>query len=175
MSSNLGNDRLSSLNINLTIWVSNQKILFFDGKFISFEIKYIWHVCRYLIQVIRYPSHRRRRHENQSAFLLLQVLFRQKLKKQKRQQHTSNVRQTSKFLSKPSEKPFYGETKSLKGGSPGQVVMGKDSRSEGRGFESQCHILDGHFSTLVCCKIVLMFVWEGSKINEKEAGMGHLF
>ena len=80
MSSNLGNDRLSSLNINLTIWVSNQKILFFDGKFISFEIKYIWHVCRYLIQVIRYPSHRRRRHENQSAFLLFQVLFRQKLK-----------------------------------------------------------------------------------------------
>ena len=32
------------------------------------------------------------------------------------------------------------------GGSPGVVVMGGDSRSEGRGFESQCHILDGHFS-----------------------------
>ena len=34
--------------------------------------------------------------------------------------------------------------KSMKGGSPGLVVMGGDSRSEGRGFESQCHILDGH-------------------------------
>ena len=32
------------------------------------------------------------------------------------------------------------------GGSPGLVVMGGDSRSEGCGFESQCHILDGHFS-----------------------------
>ena len=31
-------------------------------------------------------------------------------------------------------------------GSPGLVVMGGDSRSEGCGFESQCHILDGHFS-----------------------------
>ena len=30
------------------------------------------------------------------------------------------------------------------GGSPGLVVMGGDSRSKGRGFESQCHILDGH-------------------------------
>ena len=31
------------------------------------------------------------------------------------------------------------------GGSPGLVVMGGDSRSEGRGFESRYHILDGHF------------------------------
>ena len=31
-----------------------------------------------------------------------------------------------------------------KGGSPGLVVMGGDSSSEGRGFESQCRILDGH-------------------------------
>ena len=30
------------------------------------------------------------------------------------------------------------------GGSPGLVVMGGDSCSEGRGFESRCHILDGH-------------------------------
>ena len=28
--------------------------------------------------------------------------------------------------------------------SPGIVVMGGDSRSKGRGFESQCRILDGH-------------------------------
>ena len=32
------------------------------------------------------------------------------------------------------------------GGSPGLVVMGGDSRSEGHWFESRCHILDGHFS-----------------------------
>ena len=30
------------------------------------------------------------------------------------------------------------------GGSPGLVVMGGDSRSKGRGFESQRRILDGH-------------------------------
>ena len=30
--------------------------------------------------------------------------------------------------------------------------MGGDSHSEGRGFESQHHILDGHFFTLICCK-----------------------
>ena len=30
------------------------------------------------------------------------------------------------------------------GGSPGLVVMGDDSCSRGCGFESQCHILDGH-------------------------------
>ena len=45
----------------------------------------------------------------------------------------------------------------LKGPS-GVVVMGGDSRSEGREFESQCHILDGHFFTLICCKIGLMFI-----------------
>ena len=38
------------------------------------------------------------------------------------------------------------------------VVMGGDSRSEGRGFESQCRKLDGHFFTLICRKFVLMFV-----------------
>ena len=34
---------------------------------------------------------------------------------------------------------------------PGLVVMGGDSRTEGRGFESQDRILDGHFSH-ICCK-----------------------
>ena len=33
---------------------------------------------------------------------------------------------------------------SNKGGSPGLVVMGVDSRSQGRGFESRRRILDGH-------------------------------
>ena len=31
------------------------------------------------------------------------------------------------------------------GGSPGLMVMGGDSCSKGRGFESRHHILDGHF------------------------------
>ena len=44
------------------------------------------------------------------------------------------------------------------GGSPGLVVMGDDSCSKCCGFEYQHHFLDGHFFTLICCKIVL-FVW----------------
>ena len=32
------------------------------------------------------------------------------------------------------------------GGSPGLVVMGRDSHSKGRGFDSRRRILDGHFS-----------------------------
>ena len=43
------------------------------------------------------------------------------------------------------------------GGSPSLVVMGDDSCSKGRGFESQRRILDGHIFTLICCKVV-MFV-----------------
>ena len=31
--------------------------------------------------------------------------------------------------------------------------MGGDSRSEGRGFESRCRILDGHFFTLIVVKL----------------------
>ena len=38
-----------------------------------------------------------------------------------------------------------GRKESTKGGSPGLVVMGGDSRSEGCGFESRRHILNGHF------------------------------
>ena len=43
------------------------------------------------------------------------------------------------------------------GGSPGLVVMGGDSRSKGRGFESRRRILDGHdiFSHLIVVKLVL--------------------
>ena len=45
------------------------------------------------------------------------------------------------------------------GGSPGLVVMGGDSCSEGRGFQSQRNILDGHnsFSHIFVVKIE-MFV-----------------
>ena len=44
------------------------------------------------------------------------------------------------------------------GVSPGLVVMGGDSCSKGREFESGHHIMDGHFSHLFVVKIV-MFVW----------------
>ena len=38
----------------------------------------------------------------------------------------------------------------------GLVVMGQVSCSEGRGIESRHLILDGHFFTDICCKIVLV-------------------
>ena len=41
-----------------------------------------------------------------------------------------------------------------KGGSPGLVVMGRDS---GRGFESRHCILVGHFSHIFVVKIVMFF------------------
>ena len=58
-----------------------------------------------------------------------------------------------------------------KGGSPGLVVMGRDSRSKGSGFESQYRILDGHFFTYICCKNCNICL-KRTKINEKEAGVG---
>ena len=59
------------------------------------------------------------------------------------------------------------------GGSPGLVVMGVDSRSNGRGFESRYRILDGHF-TLICCKKIIVCL-KRPKINEKEAGVGPFY
>ena len=47
---------------------------------------------------------------------------------------------------------MYCKNKDLSGREPGLVVMGGDSLSEGRGFESQHRILDGHFFTYICCK-----------------------
>ena len=44
----------------------------------------------------------------------------------------------------------------------GLVVMGRDSRSKGHGFESWHRILDGHFSHIIVVKIVL-FVWKDRK------------
>ena len=41
------------------------------------------------------------------------------------------------------------------GGSPGLVVMGGDSYSKSREFESRHHILDGHFSHVFVVKIVM--------------------
>ena len=39
--------------------------------------------------------------------------------------------------------------------SPGLVAMGGGSCTEGRGFKSQHHILDGHFSHILVVKIVM--------------------
>ena len=52
------------------------------------------------------------------------------------------------------------------GGSPGLVVMGGDSCYEGRGLESQHHILDGHFSNLFVVRIV-MFVLIDENIRKR--------
>ena len=50
------------------------------------------------------------------------------------------------------------------------MVMGRDSRSKGRGFESWHCILDGHFFTYCKnCNVRL----KRPKINEKEAGLAH--
>ena len=54
------------------------------------------------------------------------------------------------------------------------MVMGVDSRSKGRGFESQRRILDGHFFTLICCKNCIVCL-KRPKINKKEAGVGPIF
>ena len=56
------------------------------------------------------------------------------------------------------------------GGSPGLVVMGRDSRSGGRGFKSQHRILNGHFFTYICCKNCIVCL-KRSKINGEEAGL----
>ena len=50
--------------------------------------------------------------------------------------------------------------------SPGLVVMGGDSSSEGCGFKSWHQILDGHFSHTFVVKIVMMFVIK-TKNNDK--------
>ena len=54
------------------------------------------------------------------------------------------------------------------------MVMGRDLRSEGCGFESQHLILDGHFFTYIFCKNCNVFL-KRPKIIEKEAGVGPFF
>ena len=54
-----------------------------------------------------------------------------------------------------------------KGGSPGLVVMGGDSRSEGCGFESLHCILDGHFFTYIFCNTCNDVRLKRPKINDK--------
>ena len=53
------------------------------------------------------------------------------------------------------------------------MVMGRDSHSKGRGFESRHRILDGHFFTY-CCKNCYVCL-KRPKLNEKEAGVGPFF
>ena len=60
------------------------------------------------------------------------------------------------------------------GGSPGLVVMGGESCSEGRGFKSRYHILDGHFSHIFVVKIC-NFCLKRPKINKKRPGLAHFF
>ena len=55
---------------------------------------------------------------------------------------------------------------------PGLMVMGRDSHSEGCGFESQHCILDGHFFAYKCCKNCNDVCLNRLKINKKEAGDG---
>ena len=49
---------------------------------------------------------------------------------------------------------YHRKNNLLLGGSPGPVVMGRDSYSKGRGFDSRRRKLDGHFSHLFVLKIV---------------------
>ena len=49
------------------------------------------------------------------------------------------------------------------------MVKGDDSCLKGRGFKSLCHILDGHFFTLFCCKKCLL---EKTENKQKEARVG---
>ena len=53
------------------------------------------------------------------------------------------------------------------------MVMGDNSCSKGRGFESRRQILDGMtFFTLICCKICSDVCLKRPKINKKEALVG---
>ena len=60
------------------------------------------------------------------------------------------------------------------GGSTGLVVMGGDSSSEGRAFEYQLHILDGHFYTFICCKNCNGCM-KMTEVKEKRPRMAHFF
>ena len=62
----------------------------------------------------------------------------------------------------------------LQGGSPGLVVMGGDSCSKGREFESGHRILNGPFLHLFVVKIV-MCVWKDENEWKKRPGLAHFF
>ena len=60
----------------------------------------------------------------------------------------------------------------FEGVSPGLIVIGRDSRSEGRGFESRHCILDRHFFAYICCKNSIVCL-KRPKINKKRPGLAH--
>ena len=51
--------------------------------------------------------------------------------------------------------------------SPGLVVKGGDSDSEGCDFKSRHWILDGHFITLICCKICIVCLKRPKKTEKR--------
>ena len=67
------------------------------------------------------------------------------------------------------KKTFYSQPAENGWGSPGLVVMGGDSCSRGRGFESRYRILDGHYFTFICSKNC---VFGKTKINAKRGRVG---
>ena len=56
------------------------------------------------------------------------------------------------------------------------MVMGRDSRSEGCGFESWHRVLDGHFSTHSCCKNCKDVCLKKTENKmKKRPGLAHFF
>ena len=53
------------------------------------------------------------------------------------------------------------------------MVMGRDSCSKGREFQSLHHILDGHFFTFICCKNCNVCL-KRQKEMKKRPGLAHL-
>ena len=62
----------------------------------------------------------------------------------------------------------------LIGGSPGLVVMGRESQSDGCGFESQHYLLEGHFFTLICYKNCPVCWKKIEKLKRKRPRLAHL-
>ena len=55
------------------------------------------------------------------------------------------------------------------------MVVGGDSGPQSHEFKAKCQILDGSFSTFVCCKIVFMYLcYEKTKNEQKRPEMAHL-
>ena len=53
------------------------------------------------------------------------------------------------------------------------MVKGRDSRSEGCGFESRHRILDGHFSTYICSKNCNDVYLKKTENKRKRPGLAH--
>ena len=78
------------------------------------------------------------------------------------------------FASTNRKMSLYDLNKTIKnldvlGRRPGLVVMWGDSCSEGCEFESQHHILNGHFFTFICCKNCYV-VWKDENKWKRDQG-----